>query len=351
MLRTGLIGFGSIAEHGHLPALQSFPEIEVVAIADVAPARLERGHEVVPDAALYSSPLALIEESGIDILDICAPPHSHAQLLVAACRLGIQTIVCEKPFVLSEEEYALVAQARDRSGSRVISVNNWMYSDLNQRILDVLGEGTIGEIHRIELRTGRPDIALGHAGWMPHWRSDPALAGGGIILDHGWHQIYLLMGWMKEPLEAIAASARTADNRHGLVEDEAVLTLYFPSGEGRIELAWTAEGRTNEGSIQGSEGSIAIQDDKIVVQRGRDRQETHFAGRLTESSYHPDWFQKMFARAALDPDRSEADRNFAEAGVLVGGVNAAYRSVRLGGVPCPPVISVSSGEVDAVVAR
>lgn len=34
-MRIGLVGFGSIAEHGHLPAWRSFPDVEVAAIADI----------------------------------------------------------------------------------------------------------------------------------------------------------------------------------------------------------------------------------------------------------------------------------------------------------------------------
>ncbi len=336
MRRTGLIGFGSIAENGHVPALLSFPEVDLVAVADVSPQRLDRAHTLLPNAALYASPLELIEHSDIDTLDICSPPHTHGDSMVAACRRGIANIVCEKPFVLSTEEYLLVAHAREESGSRVVSVNNWMHSDLNQRVTEVLSEGVIGAVRSVELRTGRPDVALGNAGWMPRWRTDPAVAGGGIILDHGWHQLYLVMSWMREPLEAVAAEIRTVDARHGSVEDEATITMSFHSGRSRIELAWTASGRSNEGHIEGTEGSIAIHDDNIVVKRGADERTVPFSDRLTQSSYHPDWFQKMLACSILDRDDSEANRNFAEAGVLVGAVSAAYRSARQGGVPCPP---------------
>jgi predicted dehydrogenase len=337
-MRVGLIGFGSIAEHGHLPALQSCPDVEIGAIADLSADRLDRARDLLPAVSLHASPAELIEQAQVDVLDICTPPHTHAELMVAACRRGIGTIVSEKPFVLSEEEYARVACARAESGARVFSVNNWVHSDLNRRVTDVLRSGMIGKVRRVVLRTGRPDIALGNGGWQPRWRTDPAYSGGGIILDHGWHQLYLLLGWIGQDLESVSAVTRTIDPRHYPVEDDAAVELCFASALGRIELSWIAEGRSNEGEIEATHGHIAIFDERIVVRTAMTERVFPFAGRLTQSSYHPDWFQKMFEHGILDKNREEADRTFAEAGILVGAIGAAYRSARDNGAAYRPRI-------------
>lgn len=338
MRRIGLLGFGSIAENGHLPALQSFPGVQVVAVADVSAERLGRARELLPDAVLFDSPLDLITRGEITGVDICTPPNTHADLIEAACGRGLADVICEKPLVLTEDEYRRVALAREASGSRVISVNNWIHSDLNRHVSAVLEAETIGAVQSIELRTGRPAAALGNRGWMPGWRTDVAHSGGGIILDHGWHQFYLLLGWMREPIRSVSATARTVDPRHAPVEDEATVEVQFASGTGRVDLSWTAKERTNGGFIQGTDGSIAIHDDRIEVQSGVHTRELPFAGRLTQSSYHPDWFQAMYRHNLLDDDRREADRNFAEAGVLVSTIQAAYDSAKAGGTPRTPSV-------------
>jgi predicted dehydrogenase len=215
-------------------------------------------------------------------------------------------------------------------------VNNWAYSDLNRGVTAALDEGAIGDVTNVEVRIGRPDCALGNTGWNPRWRTEVAHSGGGIILDHGWHQFYLLMGWMREPLQAVRATARTVDQRHFPVEDEALIDMHFPRGRGRIELSWTAPGRTNEGVIRGTRGTIRTYDDRVVVENDRGRQDLPFDCRVSQSSYHPEWFQSVFACNILDEDRREADRNFAEAGVLVSAIRAAYRSARQDGALCRP---------------
>lgn len=328
MHRIGLLGFGAIAENAHLPALQSFEDIEVAAVADLSTERLQRARELLPGCDVFPTPLELIERADITGVDICTPPSTHADLVEAACARGLETIICEKPFVLSEDEFERVARARDKSGSRVISVNNWMHSHLGRRVREVLNAGSIGEIQRVELRTGRPDAARGNAGWQPGWRTTLAHAGGGIILDHGWHQLYLLMDWMNAWPRSVSCVARTVDPRHAPVEDEATIRLQFPHGEGCIELSWTSAERSNSGSIAGTQGSIEIHDDRIVVQNAEGTRELAFGERLTQSSYHPDWFTIMLECSILGSSRAEADRNFAEAGVLVSTIGAAYRSAQ-----------------------
>ncbi len=31
------------------------------------------------------------------------------------------------------------------------------------------------------------------------WRADPAVAGGGILFDHGWHALYCVVRWLGVP--------------------------------------------------------------------------------------------------------------------------------------------------------
>lgn len=343
MRRIGLVGFGSIAEFGHLPAWLS-RGVEVAAIADISQERRERACEVAPGAAIYDSPEDLIERAEIDGIDICTPPGTHVGLITAACRRGLAHIVCEKPLVLSEDEYAQVTEARQRSGSRVVSVNNWIHSGLNRSVRKALAAGAVGDIREIDLRIGRPDIALGNAGWNPRWRTDIRYSGGGIILDHGWHQLYLLMGWIGAPVQTVRAVTRTVDARHHPVEDEALIDLEFPSARSHMELSWTASGRENEGIIRGTQGCILTFDDRIEVRTGDVCRQVRFGDRVSQSSYHPEWFAAVFRNTVLVQSRREADRNFAEAGAVLGTIRAAYRSASRSGTPCPPVFPAIPGD-------
>ena len=54
-LQGALIGFGFIAEKGHVPAYLAAPDkLEIVAVADVCAARREKARQVLPNARIYS---------------------------------------------------------------------------------------------------------------------------------------------------------------------------------------------------------------------------------------------------------------------------------------------------------
>lgn len=233
----------------------------------------------------------------------------------------------------------------------MISVNNWMHSDLNEHVLRVIRGGEIGQIRSVLLRTGRPNAARGNDSWLPSWRTDMSHAGGGILLDHGWHQLYLLLGWMAEPVQSVSARARTTNPLHLPVEDEVEVDLQFPAGTGRIELSWTANERMNAGLIEGDAGTIEVADDRIVVRNRAGEHVYPFHDRLTQSSYHPEWFERMLRYNIFTNDRTEADRNFVEAGVLVDLITAAYRSARAGGEAYHPTSTGDRTDLEHVGSR
>jgi predicted dehydrogenase len=179
---------------------------------------------------------------------------------------------------------------------------------------------------------------------MPHWRTDRATSGGGILLDHGWHQLYLVLGWLGDEIEMVKAKTRTVDPRHAPVEDEVRLELTFARARARIELSWAAEERRNDGVVRGTLGEMAIYDDRIVVHNGDIERVVPFLDRLTQASYHPEWFRAVLQAGILDRSGGEADRNFAEAGLLIAVISAAYRSARAEGMPVQLELMDAAGE-------
>src|SRR4051794_12304052 len=80
--RGALIGFGFIAERGHLPAYLALPELfQIVAIADGCPARRARARELMPQARVYPDAQSLLAgEPKLAFVDICTPPRDHAAI-------------------------------------------------------------------------------------------------------------------------------------------------------------------------------------------------------------------------------------------------------------------------------
>ena len=138
-------------------------------------------------------------------------------------------------------------------------------------------------------------------------------------MDHGWHAIYLARDWFgEEPVEVGATLQRpTAET----VENEATLTLDFPSGRAEIFLTWKAPARRNTMRLIGDYGEIAIDDDRLQV-RGETIQ---FDSALSAGSHHADWFAAMLPDV-LTSFRSPgtARASFDEAALCLSVIRRAY---------------------------
>ena len=98
MLKIGLVGVGGISG-AHIPAWDAMEDVELVAICDIRPERMEP----YPDKHQYTDFDEMLAKEEIDILDICLPTYLHVDYAVKAMEKGIH-VICEKPISLKEED-------------------------------------------------------------------------------------------------------------------------------------------------------------------------------------------------------------------------------------------------------
>src|SRR5881396_3841010 len=100
MLNGAIIGLGNIAVRGHVPAYLTDEavrsKLRIVAVMDVVPQSREKANEHLPGTKFYSDIHSLLDNEKLDFVDICTPPHTHAQYIQACAEKGIH-VICEKP--------------------------------------------------------------------------------------------------------------------------------------------------------------------------------------------------------------------------------------------------------------
>src|SRR5205823_1701363 len=136
--------------------------------------------------------------------------------------------LCVKPFLLDPLMLDVVRVRALEAGVAVVPVHNWKYAPIIRAATDVLRSGAIGPLQRVEIETSRLRAAPTAVG-STNWRRDPAIAGGGILMDHGWHAVYLALHWFTE--REVRVQSQLHRRPELAVEDEACLTIGFPSGE------------------------------------------------------------------------------------------------------------------------
>ncbi|NPA95038.1 MAG: Gfo/Idh/MocA family oxidoreductase [Thermodesulfobacteria bacterium] len=326
-LKGAIIGFGHIAANGHVPAFKSCKEVEICAVCDSCVDRSRLNSELLDGSRFYTSVEELFQQEPIDFVDVATPPASHAKFIIEALSRG-KHVLCEKPLVLSTEDLASIKEAMEGNGCCVVTVHNWRYSPIMQEISSTVRGGSLGEIRHIEYLVERvkPSVAVGDNGDGNNWRLDPSVAGGGILVDHGWHAFYLVNEWMGQEPKALECRLENRKFMDIPVEDTAEVKLFYPSGAtARLFFTWAGEKRDNSVFIQGENGKLSCLDDRIDVETDENDYSIRFDEGLSAGSHHPEWYFGV-VEEFLSEVKNGSRRNFAEAATCLNILEGCKRS-------------------------
>ncbi len=332
-LRGALIGFGNVAVNAHLP-LFNHGRFEIRAIVEPCAARADLARKLLPEARVYDDLDTMLGETQLDFVDICSPPCYHAAYAVKACHAGLH-VLCEKPLATRFDELETMERAAREHHRVLFSVNNWKYAPIWQKTRQLVRSGAIGRVRSLSLSVLRPPHSGGGAS---DWRRRPDIAGGGILLDHGWHHLYLVLALKDAVAQKVSARMEFSRNNGHSIDETVDLKLDFNDGsEARVHLTWAAPCRDNRGRLEGDQGIIDIKDDHLVLKNGANGDKVfRFPEALSRGSHHLEWMRPVidhFRREVLG-DRPPGD-NLQEAKWCARVIERAYESQRQGSRPVP----------------
>jgi len=346
MLRGAIIGYGFIAENGHFPAYARARDagvpIEIVALADSCPARLERARALDPGLRLYDSHRQLFErEDNLDFVDIATPPSEHAPIALAAFDRGLH-VFCEKPLATSTQAAASMIDRAKRAKRVLYPSHNYKHAPVVTAVKRTIDDGQIGRVRLVTLHTFRNTHARGVSEFRPDWRRERRLSGGGIGMDHGSHTFYLAFDWLGGFPLSISATATSLSGYD--TEDDLSCTMRFPRGVASAHLTWNAGIRKVIYSIHGDRGAIRVEDDDVEISTmrvGDDGRTTWDVDRQRRPSNwmdasHVNWFKSVFERFADAVDgRDYVSRETVESLKCIELIETAYESARQGSRELP----------------
>ncbi|HYY52824.1 MAG TPA: Gfo/Idh/MocA family oxidoreductase [Myxococcales bacterium] len=346
MLKGAIAGFGFISGKGHHPAYRQRSDVEIVAIADVCPARLEAARAAAPHARLYPDFRALLaKETQLDFIDVATPPHAHAEIALAALERGIH-VLCEKPLTTSMAEARALVDAARAHRRVVFPAHNYKHAPVVKFAQQIIESGRIGAVRAVTLNTFRTTHAKGVAEWKTDWRRDRKISGGGIAMDHGSHSFYLTFAWLGSLPTHVTAKTLTLD-RQWDTEDNLNAVLTFPNGFAHTFLTWTAGVRKVVYSLQGSEGALVIDDDDWELTTGKGSGKPAVEKGVIESDWmdasHTRWFNSMFDQfKAAMRSGDFVNRELREAVACIQIIETCYRSSAEGSRELPLAVDVTS---------
>ena len=332
--RGALVGFGGVAEHGHWPGWRDDPRFEVGAVVEPLSAGRERARAALGDAVrIYDDLVACLEAEALDFLDVATPPAHHLPAIEAAAEAGLHVLV-EKPLALTPQEAERAEMAAREAGTALLVVHNWHHAPVFRAAREALSSGAIGSVREVTFITERTEPASGGGA---SWRLEREISGGGILVDHGWHQLYVARALLggADP-ERVRATIETRRWHEASVEDTAHADVEYIGGAvARLRLTWAAEARRTLVKVRGEKGALRIEGQAVrVIPETGGAHDWRVDDDAPDDSYHATWFPRIldaFAEAMEDPKAAAANLREARLGQTV--IDAAYRSGAKGGAP------------------
>ncbi len=252
---VGLIGCGGVAG-AHVHGVLALGEgARITAVADVVAASAERRAAELGGAAVYSDYRELIRDAGVDSVIICLPHHLHAEAIVAAAEAG-KHVLCEKPLCITAEDAERVATAVSSSGITLMCAHNQLFLPPVMKAREIVDSGVLGRIY--EIRTADVFFNRSLQGSGMGWRGQLATAGGGELIDSGYHPTYLLLHLATgTPVSVVAMTSRHRLDMEG--EDSAHVLVRFDDGSlGSIVTSWAylPTATTEKFSIVAEHGTV-----------------------------------------------------------------------------------------------
>ncbi len=263
---TRQIGFG-VAGCGMIGSVQAAAIKEIggavlPAVYGRDPARTEE-FAARFGATGYTDLKQFLRHPGLDVVNICTPSGTHAELGIEAARAGKHVLV-EKPIEIDLERADALIEACDRAGVKLGVIFQSRFLPSVQKIKRAIDEDRLGR-----LMIGDAFIKWYRAPeyYAPgSWHGTLALDGGGALINQAIHTVDLLR-WIMGPVETAFAMKGALRYPHLEGEDTLVAAVRFENGAlGVIEATTSAKpGFKRRLEISGERGTLILDGDTISV--------------------------------------------------------------------------------------
>ena len=244
-----IVGTGSIAQAYEL-AFKSYTHASLVSVCDVDGARAAEFAARIGCAA-FTSIDELTPDIGVEAAIVCTPPSTHEEVSISLLSRGIH-VLCEKPLATSVAAASRMLEAARSYGPILTMASKFRYVSDVRMAKALIDLRAIGDLVLVENSfTSRIEMTN-------RWNADPAISGGGVLIDNGTHAVDILRYFMGHLSDVQIVEGRRVQ---GLpVEDTVRLFVRNDDGVmGTSDLSWTIDKEMSTYlRLYGSDGTILV---------------------------------------------------------------------------------------------
>ncbi len=280
--RLAIIGLGGQSRSELIPALLRLADqCEIAAICDISQEFITLAQDLLPHSEqvkVYSDYKDLFAEVSKKELKldgaVLSVPHFLYKDIIELAVANNVTVFKEKPFALNLEEAKALSTLAMKENVQIYTVTKRQFYPSYAMGLQLLHEGVIGTPYMYNARHFIP-----HGNLYEGWRSAIQAAGGGALIDMGYHLLDVIMRYFGEVSEANLHWSNVAKPNYTYeVEDAASLHNWHPTGvQGVFQLAVLSGPKEESIEVRGTKGRFIVTKSDLTVYDVQGKELNHYS--------------------------------------------------------------------------
>ncbi|WP_078548368.1 Gfo/Idh/MocA family protein [Litchfieldia alkalitelluris] len=255
MINVAIIGSGAIAATHIKGYLDLNQDCEIVAICDIYSEKAKsRAEEFNLNADIYNDYTSLLSRNDIDLVSVCTPPYTHAEIAVNFLDHGKHVLV-EKPMAASLEECDAMNDAAERNNKILSVIAQNRFTNPMMKLKGVLDTKLMGPIVHTQVDSF---WWRGHSYYDLWWRGTWEKEGGGCTLNHAVHHIDIFK-WMNGMPSEVTAITTNTSHDNAEVEDLSIAICKYNDGTlAQITSSVVHHGEEQQLIFQGKHARVSV---------------------------------------------------------------------------------------------
>jgi len=253
-----LVGAGNIART-HAAAVAEIPDAHIVCICDAVESASRAFAEWAGGISWTTDLEEMLARDDVDVVNVCTPSGTHAEIAIAAARAGKHLIV-EKPLDVTLKRADQIIEAARANGVKLTGIFPYRFRRGALQAREAISSGRLGRLVLADAYIKWHRSQEYYRGWHGTWSLD----GGGALINQAIHSIDLVQ-WLAGPVDTTFGRIATLGHQME-AEDTASAVLTFHNGAvGVIQAAtscWPGDPARIE--LHGTEGTIVLEEGRIV---------------------------------------------------------------------------------------
>lgn len=268
-IKLGIIGIGNMGS-GHASNIKGgkCPNVEIVAIADTNPERIEwaKKQEYGENITYFDDAIKMLDSGLIDSCLVAVPHYDHTTYAIECMNRGIHVMV-EKPAGVYTKQVREMNAAAEAHPEVVFGMMfNQRTNCVYRKLRELVQSGEYGEIRRTNWMITdwyRPQAYYNSGGWRATWAGE----GGGVLLNQCPHQLDLWQWICGMPVK-VQAHLHYGKWHDIEVEDDVTAYVEYANGATGVFITTTGDAKgTNRFEIQMDKAKFVVENNKLMMEK------------------------------------------------------------------------------------